>query len=92
MTNWPISEVITAFFAGAIAWFFGGKQAARSSQIDDARKIIDLWERTHKNCEKDLEDVKKEIVEMRQRYEDTIARLEQKIKVMSEHIKKLEAK
>ena len=92
MSNWPISEAITAVIAGAVAWFFGGKQAARSSQIDDARKIIDLWERTHKNCEKDLEQVKAEIVEMRQRYEDTIARLEQKIKVMGEHIKKLEAK
>jgi len=90
--NVPISETIAAGVAALVAWVTGGKYAAKSAKIDSTAKLIELWEKANHNCQSELDELRGEIKEMRQRYEDTIARLEQKIKVMSEHIKKLEAK
>ena len=99
MSNWPISEVITAFVAAVIAWFSGGKWAARSAKVDTTAKLIELWEKANHNCQKELDEmreeikeVRKEAAEERQRLNDEVFRLQNKIQVLEKHIKNLEAK
>lgn len=99
MTQFPISETITALVTGAVAWFFGGRQAAKGTQIDNTAKLIDLWEKANHNCQSELDELRKEIKDLRSFYEQEVLKrdsdilsLQQKVKVLENHIKKLEAK
>ena len=99
MSQFPISETITGIIAGIIAWFSGGKYAARGTEIDNTAKLIDLWEKANHNCQSELDELRKEIKDLRSFYESEVLKrdsdilsLQQKVKVLENHIKKLEAK
>ncbi len=97
MSQFPISETITGIIAAAIAWFSGGKYAARGTEIDNTAKLIDLWEKANHNCQSELDELRAEIKQMREEHQqqrqerdDEISKLQQKVKVLEGHIKKLE--
>ena len=99
MSQFPISETITGIVAAAIAWFSGGKYAAKGTEIDNTAKLIELWEKANHNCQSELDEVRKEIKDLRSCYESEVLKrdsdilsLQQKVKVLENHIKKLEAK
>jgi peptidoglycan hydrolase CwlO-like protein len=97
MNNLPISEAITALVAATIAWFTHGRLAAKSTDIDNTAKLIELWERANHNCQKELDEMREEIKQVRleasgerERLNDEVLRLKQEIKVLRGHISKLE--
>lgn len=99
MNQFPISETITGLVAAAIAWFFGGKQAAKGTEIDNTAKLIELWEKANHNCQNELNELREEIrqfrvqaSEERLKADDEILKLQQQVKVLQAHIKKLESK
>lgn len=94
-----VTELISGTALAALGWFFGGRQAMRSSKVDDARKIIEEWRALKDNCEIELKQLKEEIRAMKADYkdkmtdrDDQILRLRNEIKVLRSHIKKLEEK
>lgn len=98
-SNWPITETITGVIAAAIGWFTGGKLQFKSAQIDNTAKLIELWEKANHNCQKELDEMRAEIRllrlqgnEERQNNKDEISKLQQQVKVLQAHIKKLEEK
>ena len=97
LENLPISESITGLVAGAIAWFFGGKQAAKGTEIDNTAKLIELWEKANHNCQRELDEMREEIRlfraqahEEREKADEEILKLQQQVKALQGHIKKLE--
>ena len=95
--NLPISETISALVAAGIAWFTHGKLQAKSTDIDNTAKLIELWEKANHNCQKELDELRQEIKDLRTFYEsevqkrdDDISKLQQKVRVLESHIKKLE--
>jgi peptidoglycan hydrolase CwlO-like protein len=93
----PISETLTGFIAAVIAWITGGKYAAKSAKIDSTAKLIALWEQANHNCQSELEELRAEIKQLRsdaaierERSNDEISKLQSKVKVLENHIKKLE--
>jgi septal ring factor EnvC (AmiA/AmiB activator) len=97
VSQFPISETITGIIAAAIAWFSGGKYAAKGTEIDNTAKLIELWEKANHNCNEELEQMREEIkqfkaeaAEERQALNDKIKSQDQKIKVLQDHIKKME--
>jgi peptidoglycan hydrolase CwlO-like protein len=99
MNDLPISEAITGVVAAAIAWITGGKYAAKSTEIDNTAKLIEIWEKANHNCQKELDEMREEIRVVRleagaerERLNDEVAKLQQKVRVLESHIKKLETK
>ena len=97
MSDFPISETITGFVAAAIGWFTNGKVQAKSTDIDNTAKLIELWEKANHNCQTELDELRAEIKQMREEHQqqrqerdDEIHKLQQKVKVLENHIKKLE--
>ena len=97
MNQLPISEAITAVIAAVIAWFSHGKLQAKSTDIDNTAKLIELWEKANHNCQKELDELRQEIKDLRTFYEsevqkrdDDISKLQNKVRVLEQHIKKLE--
>jgi peptidoglycan hydrolase CwlO-like protein len=95
----PISETITGVIAAVIGWFTSGKMQAKSTDIDNTAKLIELWEKANHNCQSELDELRAEIKQMRdehqqqrQERDDEISKLQQKVKVLEGHIKKLEQK
>lgn len=99
MTQFPISETITAVVAGAVAWVFGGKQAAKSTMVDDAKKVLEMWQQTNHNCQQELNEMRAEIQAVRKaadderrHFQEAMEKMQAEIKSLRAHIKKLEAK
>lgn len=99
MSQFPITEAITALVTGAVAWFFGGRQAAKSSMVDDAKKVLAMWQETNHNCQAELQQMRDEIQAVRKAATDErahfkaeIAKMRKEIDTLQAHIKKLEAK
>ena len=99
MTQFPISETITALVTGAVAWFFGGRQAEKSSMVDDAKKVLEMWQETNHNCQSELVKMREEIqavrkaaTEERAHFKSEMAKMRKEIDSLQAHIKKLEAK
>ena len=95
----PISETITGAIAAVIAWFSGGKYAAKSTEIDNTAKLIELWKDANHDCRAELDQMRAEIklfreqaAEERQRADEEISKLQQQVRVLQNHIKKLESK
>jgi len=98
MHNLPISEAITAIIAALIAWFSHGKLAAKSSNIDNTKKLIELWEMANQNCQGELAQMRIDISDMRVAHQDdiksrdeSILQLQQKVAALQRHVEKLEA-
>jgi peptidoglycan hydrolase CwlO-like protein len=99
VSQFPISETITALVAGVIAWIFGGKQAAKSSMVDDAKKVLEMWQETNHNCQSELDKMREEIravrkaaTEERAHFKSEMAKMRKEIDSLQAHIKKLEDK
>ena len=97
MHNLPISEAITAIIAALIAWFSHGKLAAKASNIDNTKKLIELWEMANHNCQNELNQMRKEISDMRlahqtevQNRDESILQLQNKVEVLQKHVEKIE--
>jgi uncharacterized protein HemX len=91
-----ISELITGAI-GLFAGVGGAIVSLRSSKIDNTAKLIELWEKANHNCNDELEKMREEIkqfkaeaAEERQALNDKIKSQDQKIKVLQDHIKKME--
>lgn len=98
-SDFPFSESITAIVGAAIGWFTNGKRQAKTDKIDNTAKLIELWEKANHNCQKELDEMREEIRllrsqshEERQSNKDEILKLQQQVKVLQAHIKKLEEK
>jgi len=98
MHNLPISEAITAIIAALIAWFSHGKLAAKSSNIDNTKKLIELWEMANRNCQEELAQMRIDISDMRvahqedvQKRDASILQLQNKVAVLQKHVEKIEA-
>lgn len=90
---------MVAIVAGVIGWITSGRFAAKTSEVDNAAKLFDYWEKANHNCREELDLMKEEIKAVRdeanqerQRLNDEVLRLTTKIQVLEKHIKKLEAK
>jgi peptidoglycan hydrolase CwlO-like protein len=99
VSQFPISETITALVTGAVAWFFGGRQAEKSSMVDDAKKVLAMWQETNHNCQNELMQMREEIQAVRKAATDErahfkaeMAKMRKEIDSLQAHIKKLEAK
>lgn len=99
MSQFPISETITAIVAGVVAWFAGGRQAEKSSMVDDAKKVLAMWQETNHNCQNELQQMRDDITLVRQMAADEkahfkaeIAKMRKEIDTLQAHIKKLEDK
>lgn len=99
LNDFPFTESITAVIAAAIGWFTGGKRQAKTVEIDNTAKLIELWEKANHNCQKELDEMREEIRlfrlqanEERQKADDEISKLQQQVRVLQAHIKKLEDK
>lgn len=97
LSQFPFTETITAVVAAAIGWFTSGKMQAKTTDIDNTAKLIDLWEKANHNCQSELDEVRKEIKDLRAFYESQVLKrdsdilsLQQKVKVLENHIRKLE--
>jgi chromosome segregation ATPase len=80
LTSFPLSEMISALVAGAIAWFGGGKFSARSTEVDSAREVLAMWKETSESQKQDISYLRAEV-----------ERLNQKIDLFEAHIRKIEA-
>ena len=80
LTSLPLSEMISALIAGAIAWFGGGKFSARSTEVDSAREVLAMWKETSESQKQDISYLRAEV-----------ERLNQKIDLFEAHIRKIEA-
>jgi septal ring factor EnvC (AmiA/AmiB activator) len=80
LTSLPLSEMISALIAGAIAWFGGGKFSARSTEVDSAREVLAMWKETSESQKQDISYLRAEV-----------ERLNQKIDLFERHIHKIEA-
>ncbi len=96
MSNFPLSEAITAIVAGVIAWIFGGKQAAKSSMVDDAKKVLEMWQETNHNCQSELNELRAEIQavrkaasEERQHFKSEMNKMQSEIKALKAYIQKI---
>lgn len=99
LNDFPFTESITAVIAATIGWFTGGKLNAKSKEISNTAELIALWKDANHDCRAELDLMREDIrtfrlqaAEERQRADDEISKLQQQVKVLQAHIKKLESK
>mgnify|MGYP003347291057 FL=1 len=61
---------VSAIVGGAVAWFTKGKFESDSLQVKQAQAVLAMWQATSENQNKELTQLRNEVVSLRQRLED----------------------
>ena len=70
---------VSAIVGGAVAWFTRGRFTADSLQVKQAQAVLAMWQQTAEAQQKELAQLRNEIVSLRERIEhleNTIQMLE----------------
>ena len=61
---------VAAIVGGAVAWFTKGKFESDSLQVKQAQAVLAMWQATSENQNKELTQLRNDVVSLRQRMED----------------------
>jgi septal ring factor EnvC (AmiA/AmiB activator) len=64
-----VVSTIAAVVGGAVAWLTKGKFTAESLQVKQAQAVLAMWQATAEAQNKELTELRNEIVSLRQRIE-----------------------
>ena len=64
-----IIGTVSAVFGGAVAWLTKGKFTADSLQVKQAQAVLAMWQQTAEAQQKELAQLRNEIVSLRERIE-----------------------
>ena len=65
-----IVGTIAAVVGGVVAWFTKGRFESDSLQVKQAQAVLAMWQATSENQNKELTQLRNEVVSLRQRLED----------------------
>ena len=65
-----IVGTISAIVGGLVAWFTKGRFESDSLQVKQAQAVLAMWQATSENQNKELTQLRNEVVSLRQRLED----------------------
>ena len=65
-----IVGTIAAVVGGVVAWFTKGRFESDSLQVRQAQAVLAMWQATSENQNKELTQLRNEVVSLRQRLED----------------------
>ena len=65
-----IVGTIAAIVGGLVAWFTKGRFESDSLQVRQAQAVLAMWQATSENQNKELTQLRNEVVSLRQRLED----------------------
>ena len=65
-----IVGTIAAIVGGVVAWFTKGRFESDSLQVKQAQAVLAMWQATSENQNKELTQLRNEVVSLRQRLED----------------------
>ena len=61
---------VAAVVGGVVAWFTKGRFESDSLQVKQAQAVLAMWQATSENQNKELTQLRNEVVSLRQRLED----------------------
>jgi hypothetical protein len=65
-----IIGTVSAIVGGAVAWLTKGRVESDSLQVRQAQAVLAMWQATSENQNKELTQLRNEVVSLRQRLED----------------------
>ena len=65
-----IVGTISAIVGGAVAWLTKGRFESDSLQVKQAQAVLAMWQATSENQNKELTQLRNEVVSLRQRLEE----------------------
>ena len=65
-----IIGTVSAIVGGVVAWLTKGRFESDSLQVKQAQAVLAMWQATSENQNKDLTQLRNEVVSLRQRLED----------------------
>ena len=65
-----IVGTIAAIVGGAVAWFTKGRFESDSLQVKQAQAVLAMWQATSENQNKELTQLRNEVVSLRNRLEE----------------------